>query len=259
MATPLHVHTEKSALDGLSKPSEIADRVEELGMESVAVTDHDFVAGHIDFYKEMDKRGIKPILGIETYQTPHPRQTHKSKALSVTDELGNKNRADNFHLILLAMNNTGLQNLWALNSESHRTGFWYNGRTDWDLLKRYNEGIICTSACGLGMIPQAIRNNPYTKDADWLMQKYLDIFGDRFYVELSTYSEDWQRNLNVMLVGLAKEWGVPLVYANDAHYASPGQYELHETVLCMQYTRRRYPNAPSHITLMIFTSWTKRR
>lgn len=238
MPTPLHNHTHNSQLDGLSTPEEIAERCQECGYEAVAVTDHDVVAGHIDFYKKIDGVGIKPLLGVETYQTIESRYTNNG-ALSKRDEEGNKNRVDNFHLILIAINNTGLKNLWTMNSEAHTTGFYYNGRVDWELLRKYNEGIICTSACGLGMVSQALKDNPYLPDVHVLVDKYLDIFGDRFYIELSTYSEDWQRNLNYQLASLADEHGIPMVYANDAHYAFSNQYELHETVLCMQYQEKK--------------------
>lgn len=251
MPTPLHNHTHASALDGLSRPSEIAARCKECDYGAVCVTDHDVVAGHIDFYKEIDKAGLKPLLGIETYQTTGSRYDNNG-GLSKKDEEGNKYRIDNYHLILIAMNNTGLKNLWAMNSEAHTTGFYYNGRVDWELLEKYNEGLICTSACGLGMLSQALRDNPNLPDARSILNKYRSIFGDRFYIELSTYSEEWQRHLNYQLSVLADEYGVPRIYANDAHYAFPGQYDLHETVLCMQYQEKKSKLAEPHHTPDLF-------
>ena len=239
MPTPLHNHTDASRLDGLATPEEIADRCIELGYQYVAVTDHDFVTNHINFYNKVKERNVKPVLGIETYQTFHPRQTPQHKNQSIRDEEGNKVKVDNFHLILLAMNNEGLRNLWAMNSEAHVTGHWHHGRVDWDLLERYNEGIICTSACVQGAIGQAVLNqNSYVPDVDDLVTRFLNIFGDRFYLELHTYGEMWQELLNIKLVDLAKEYSIPVVYANDAHYAYPGQYDLHETVLCMQHHQK---------------------
>ena len=135
MATPLHNHTYYSAYDGLSKPRQIAERCVELGYESCGCTDHDLVAGHIEFAKEMKKVGVKPIFGIETYQSPVTRYENY-KALR-SKETGYK--LDNFHLILLAMNNKGLSNLWAMNTEAHRSGFYYNARVDWELLEKVNQ------------------------------------------------------------------------------------------------------------------------
>jgi len=247
MPTPLHNHTHASALDGLAKPEEIVQRCTECDFGAVGITDHDVVAGHVEFYKEVSKSEIKPILGIETYQTIESRYQNYGGLSKRTDE-GEKERIDNFHLILIAMNNTGLRNLWTMNSEAHCTGFYYNGRVDWDLLERYNEGILCTSACGLGMLSQALRNNSNLPDVHDLVARYQNIFGDRFYIELSTYSEAWQRDMNYQLSKLAADYGIPVVYANDAHYAFSGQYDLHETLLCMQYQEKRSQLAEPHHT-----------
>jgi len=122
--TPIHNHTHYSfapGRDGLSSPEQIADRVKELGYESVAVTDHDVVASHFEFYNTMVENDIKPILGIEAYQARQHRSEHADKQSDIID--GEKQRIDNYHLILLAKNNTGLRNLWALNTQSHREGF----------------------------------------------------------------------------------------------------------------------------------------
>jgi DNA polymerase-3 subunit alpha len=232
MAVPLHNHSHKSALDGLATEEEIGQRCQEVDHWAVAVTDHDVCAGHVDFYNTIKKAGLKPLLGVETYQTIGPRQSDFGERSHRLPD-GTKEKVDNFHLILLAMNNEGLKNLWAMNSDAHTQGFYYSGRVDWELLAKYNEGIIATSACGLGMLSQAINSNSTLPSAEVILDKYLNIFGDRFYIELSTYSEPWQRSLNYSLSMMAKERGVPMVYANDAHYAFPGQYELHETVICM--------------------------
>ena len=243
MAVPLHNHSHYSALDGLSKPEDIALRCKELDFHSCAITDHDVVAGHVNFYKTMKENGIKPILGIETYQTPGNRQSNFGMR---KDENGWK--ADNFHLILLAMNDTGLRNLWTLNSESHKTGFYYNARLDWDLLSKYNEGLICTSACGLSLFNQAIQGNTRLDDPNYYLDRYLSIFGDRFYIELTTYSGEWAENYNSQAAWFAKQRGIPMVYANDAHYAFPDQYDLHETVLCMQYREKLSQRTEPHHT-----------
>ena len=240
IATPIHNHSHYSfptGRDGLSKPEQIRDRCLELGFEACAITDHDVVAGHVDFYKTMSEAGIKPILGIEAYQAPKSRRENAGKQ-RIEDE-----RVDNYHLVLLAQNNTGLRNLWAMNSESHETGFWYHGRVDWELLQKYNEGIIATSACGLSMLNWAIRYD----DPDAVLRRYLRIFGDRFFIELHTYPEPWQQELNVELVRLARNHGIPMVYANDAHYAWKEQHDLHEAVIALALnTKVDDPNKLSH-------------
>jgi DNA polymerase-3 subunit alpha len=230
MATPLHNHTYHSLIDGVSKPIQIAERVLELGFESCACTDHDHVSGHVEFYKTLSDKGVKPILGIETYQSPVSRLINY-KALKNKET---QFRVDNFHLILLAMNDTGLKNLWRMNSEAHGTGFYYNARVDWELLKKYNEGVIATSACGLGMIQQALQGNPHVPGADETLNRYLDIFGDRFYLELSTYPERWQQETNLATLVIADQRGVPVVYGNDAHYVTKEQYDLHEAIMALQ-------------------------
>lgn len=232
MATPLHNHTHYSALDGLATPEQIADRCAALGYMACGCTDHDVVAGHVDFYKTLTDKGIKPVLGIETYQVGYGQSRKTNLGHRKDKETGEK--SDNFHLILLAINNTGLTNLWAMNTEAHRTGHYYNARVDWELLEKYNEGIVATSACGLGLIQQAVRNNSYAGDPDLILQRFRSIFGDRFYLELSTYPEDWQYEANLATVQLAQTYSIPVVYATDAHYASPEQYELHELTLKMR-------------------------
>lgn len=226
MAVPLHNHTYYSAYDGLSKPIEIANRCAELGYGACACTDHDLVSGHPEFVKVLTAQGIKPLLGVETYQAPITRyESYKAQRDKKTGW-----KIDNFHLLLLAQNDEGLKNLYRMISEAHGTGFYHHGRVDWDLLAKYNKGIIATSACGSGMLPQALAGNPHIPDETEILQKYLAIFGDRFYIELSTYPAEWQQNVNVMAAGVANNFGVPVVYANDAHYATPDQYELHEAI-----------------------------
>jgi DNA polymerase III subunit alpha len=215
MATPLHNHTHYSALDGLSKPEEIAEAVSRLGFASAACTDHGLVAGHLDFHKAMTEKGLKPLLGMEAYQALDNRRLKER---------------DSFHLLLLAKTTEGLRNLWALTSEAHGTGFYYKPRVDWELLEKYNEGIIATSACLGSLISQSILK-PDLPDTRELVQKYLNIFGDDFYLEVHTYDADIQTTVNRTKADLGKEFGIPLVYANDAHYSFAEQWDLHEGIL----------------------------
>jgi DNA polymerase-3 subunit alpha len=230
LATPIHNHSHYSfapGRDGLSSTAQIADRVAQLGYDACALTDHDVVAGHIEFYNTMTDAGLKPILGIEAYQARETRFEHATKQSETIDDV--KRRIDNYHLIILAKNDVGLRNLWALNTQSHQEGFWFHGRVDWELLRKYRDGLILTSACGLSMLNHAIQHG----DPELVIQQYQDIFGDDFFIELHTYPEDWQKELNVALVSLAQQFSVPLVYANDAHYAFPEQYDLHETIIAL--------------------------
>jgi len=228
---PIHNHSNYSRLDGLSTVEEIAKRATELEISAIGLTDHDVVSGHVAFYKAMTNADIKPILGVETYQAPESRLINAGS----NNDKATGNKIDNFHLILLAQNNEGLKNLWRMNTESHRSGFYYHGRVDWDLLNRFGEGVICTSACASGMLSSYIRQE---KNYDDLIKNYLKAFGDRFYIELSTYDAEFQHDLNKELVSISKKWGIPTVYGNDAHYAFPDQYDLHETILAIQYNQK---------------------
>lgn len=231
MITPIHNHSNYSRLDGLSTVDEIAKRASELGISSIGLTDHDVVSGHVAFYKAMTNADIKPILGVETYQAPESRLINYGS----NNDKATGNKIDNFHLILLAQTNEGLKNLWRINTESHRSGFYHHGRADWDLLSRFNEGVICTSACAAGILSSYIRQE---KNYDDILMRFLDIFKDCFYIELSTYDAEFQHELNKELVSLSKKWGIPTVYGNDAHYAFPEQYDLHEAILAVQYNQK---------------------
>jgi DNA polymerase-3 subunit alpha len=215
MATPLHNHTHYSALDGLSKPEEIAEAVSRLGFHSAACTDHGLVSGHLDFHEAMVARDLKPILGMEAYQALDNRKIKEREY---------------FHLLLLAKTTEGLRNLWAMSSEAHGTGFYYRPRVDWELLEKYNEGIIGTSACLGSLLAQGILN-PELPDPRDTLRRFLDIFRSDFYLEVHTYDGEKQDLVNRAKADLAKEFGVPLVYANDAHYSFKEQWDLHEGIL----------------------------
>lgn len=234
MAFPIHNHTEYSALDGLSRPIEIAERCKAVGFDGAACTDHGLVSAHIDFYETMAEEGLKPLLGLEAYQARDNRRVEKRES---------------FHLILLAKNDVGLRNLWALSTESHRTGFYFYPRVDWELLEERAEGLIATSACLSSLLSVSLLQDIQgdlggerlkklpdepLPDPNVLLDRYLKIFGENFFVELHTYDSEAQSLLNVALVELAQSRGLPLVYANDAHYAFPEQHELHEATMALQ-------------------------
>jgi DNA polymerase-3 subunit alpha len=222
MQVPLHNHSDYSNLDGNALPVEIAARAKELGCPSCAITDHGVVTGHLDFAKEMKAVGIKPIFGIEAY--------HGTKWTGFKG-----NERDQHHLILLAQNDKGLRNLWSLVDDSARLErYRFVPRVSWEALEKYSEGIIATSACSLGLVVKSLLKDDYEP-----LNRYLEIFGDNFYIELHTYdaykhfedAEGTQADINKMLWSVAQERGIPVVYANDAHYAFPEQYEFHDTYL----------------------------
>lgn len=222
-----HTHTDRSALDGLATPDEIAQRCLEIGAGACGITDHGVVSGHLDFDKALRKEGIKPIFGCELYHGT----THTFKG-QVRDQA---------HVIALAKTDAGLHNLWCLsNTTASEDHFRYVGRVFWEDLEKYKDGLIVTSACALGLVAKAIVN----EDLDPI-NRFLDIFGDNFFIEIHTYPEDKAFNedgdepvnmrvINAALVEIAVERGIPMVYANDAHYAFPSQAKLHDMFLARQ-------------------------
>lgn len=225
----LHNHTHYSVLDGLQKVPEMLDRIQQLGMEAVAITDHGTLSGAIEFYKEAKDRGIKPIIGMETYVAPR-RHTDK-------DPVKDKNR---YHLILLAMNNKGYENLMRLSTIANLEGYYYKSRIDHELLEKYNEGLIALSGCIGGEVGEHLRNDQDAKAYEFA-RWYKSVFGDRYYIEvqdhghpLHTHKWDEQVKVNKKLIKLAHELEIPLVVTCDAHYASPADKDAHEILLCVQ-------------------------
>ena len=216
---PLHNHSEYSALDGLSTCREIAERAVELGCPCCGITDHGTVAGHLEFAKELAKVGVKPIFGTELY--------HAIKPKGFTG--WTRNERDQAHFVVGAMTNEGLRNLWRLNDVASKN-FRYVPRVIWDDLEGFGEGLFATSACIAGLLPQAILNG----DQLTALDKYLEIFGDNFYIELHTYPGFEHEALNKQLVQVGQERGIPFVYANDAHFAYPKQYPIHDAFVAMQ-------------------------
>jgi DNA polymerase-3 subunit alpha len=213
---PLHNHSMYSALDGFSTPEEIADRCLEIGCPCCGLTDHGVVTGHLHFAKALQAKGIQPIFGCELYH-----------GVSHAPQGGGRDQA---HLIALAQTDEGLRNLWRLVSSTAQEDHFHNvGRVFWEDLTKYREGLIITSACIQGLVPQGLM-----EDDMEALNRYLDIFGDNFYIEISTYPSDYIRAGNSLLVAAAKERGIPMVYANDAHYAFPSQFEAHDMYLALQ-------------------------
>ncbi len=219
----LHVHTEYSLLDGANRIKDLVQKVKELGMHAIAITDHGVMYGAIEFYKECKKNGIKPIIGCEVYSAP---RTRFDKEPNIDDKLG--------HLILLAKDNEGYKNLIKIVSSSFIDGYYYKPRVDTELLRKYSKGIICTSACLAGFISRAILEDDYEKAKRQALE-YIDIFGkENFYIELQHNGIEEQVLANQGLIRLARELGVQMIATNDAHYLNREDSYSHEVLLCVQ-------------------------
>ena len=226
--THLHLHTEYSLLDGANKIKALAKKVKELGMDSVAMTDHGNMFGVIDFYNTMRKEGIKPIIGMEAYVHNQP-------------ELGDKSVRQRFHLCLYAKNETGYKNLMFLSSKAYIEGFYYYPRINWELLKEHAEGLICSSACLQGEINWHMnlseRNVKFGakgyEEAKWVAQRYKELFGDDFYLEIMRHGIGDQHRIDKQIIQLGQELGIKVVATNDTHYTNPEDADAHEAFMCI--------------------------
>ena len=219
--THLHVHTEYSLLDGSSKIKEITKRAAEL---SLAITDHGVMYGVIDFYKAAKEAGIKPVLGCEVYVAPGSR---------FDKEAGTGEDKYN-HLVLLAENNTGYQNLMKIVSRGFTEGFYYKPRVDKELLREFHEGIIATSACLAGEVQRYLARGMY-EEAKRVALYYQDIFGkDNFFLELQDHGIAEQHYVNPQLLRMSEETGIELICTNDVHYTYADDADAHDILLCIQ-------------------------
>ncbi len=218
----LHVHSEYSLLDGMCRIKDLPKRAKELGMKAIALTDHGVMYGAVNFYKECVKEGIKPIIGCEVYVAP---RTRFQKESGIDDNYS--------HLILLAKNKTGYQNLIKLVSLGFTEGYYYKPRIDTDILKEYSEGLICLSACLAGSVNQAILADNMEK-AKEIALWYKDVFGEDYYLELQNNGLPEQVMVNQKLITLSRELDIPLVGTNDAHYLKKEDSYHHEILLCIQ-------------------------
>ena len=221
----LHVHTEYSLLDGSNKIKECIARVKELGMDSVAITDHGVRFGVIDFYRAAKDAGIKPILGCEVYVAPGSR---------FDKEAGGSGEDRYYHLVLLAENDLGYHNLMKLVSRGFTEGYYYKPRVDLELLQEYHEGIIALSACLAGEVQRNIMRGMYS-EAKAAAERYEGIFGEgNFFLELQDHGMQEQKMVNQSLLRLSKETGIELVATNDIHYTYEDDVKPHDILLCLQ-------------------------
>ena len=223
--THLHVHTEYSLLDGSSKIKELVSRAKELGMDSLAITDHGVMYGVVDFYRAAKAAGINPVLGCEIYVAPGSRFDR---------EAGNAKESRYHHLVLLAENDIGYANLVKIVSRGFTEGFYYKPRVDYDVLEKYHEGIIALSACLAGSIPSFLRRGLY-EEAKQEAYRLQGIFGENnFFLELQDHGIPDQKTVNQGLLRLHQETGIDLVATNDVHYIYDSDAEAHDILLCIQ-------------------------
>jgi DNA polymerase-3 subunit alpha len=274
MFTHLHFHTSMSFLDGYNPIKKAAARIKELGMQACAITDHNHVAGCIQWQEECEALGIKPLLGMEGYFTldmieaAKDIKVRKADALKKAIEAGvvaedNKLKAKElneiiepymynmhqYHILYIAKNQTGWRNLVKIQSESARL-CTYNGRylADMDLLRQYHEGIITTTAC-IGSYPSNMLREGKRDLAEWYIKEMKDIFGDDFYLEIQPLDIDKQHATNLFYMEMSKKYGIPVVATNDVHYTRKEDHDDHDTLLCIgtgklkaEENRMRYSN-----------------
>lgn len=233
----LHLHTEYSLLDGSGKISKIIKQVKELGMSSVAITDHGAMYGCVDFYKAAKEAGIKPIIGCEIYVVS------KSLHIKQSDE-----ENDTHHLVLLVKNEVGYENLMKIVSKASIEGFYYKPRVDHEYLKEHSEGLIALSACLGGEIQSYILKGNKNKAKETALF-YKETFKEGFYLELQYHGLEEQRRVNEELITMARELDIPLVATNDVHYIKKEDAKSHDILLCIQTARTvdeenrmRYPS-----------------
>lgn len=246
----LHNHTQYSLLDGLTRIGPLMEHVKNSGMEAVAITDHGTLSGAIEFYKEAEASGVKPIIGIETYVAAR-KHTDKDP---VKDKL-------RYHLILLAMNNQGYQNIMQLSTKANLDGYYYFPRIDHELLQKHNEGVIALSACMGGEVGDKLKQGQYDQ-AKEIAEWYKSVFGDRYYLEVQDHGHPKnplhskeQQAVNDGVLKLGKELDIPVVVTCDAHYLHHEDQDAHEILLCVgtgsflsDEKRMSLKNYPLHVT-----------
>jgi DNA polymerase-3 subunit alpha len=240
----LHVHTEYSMLDGASLLDGLFARVSDLGMSSIAMTDHGNLHGAYDFYSKAKKHDIRPILGIEAYLTP---QTHRSERRRVRWGKGDlaEEGGDDVagggaytHMTMWASTTEGMQNLFRLSSRSSLEGFFYKPRADRELLQTYAKGLIATTGCPSGEVQTRLRLGQYD-EARRSAAEFQEIFGkDSFFLELMDHGIDIEKRVRDDLLRLGKELGIPPVATNDSHYNNPDDADAHDALICVASGKR---------------------
>jgi DNA polymerase III subunit alpha len=234
--THLHVHTEFSMLDGAARLDEMVAKAVADGQPAIGMTDHGNMYGTLEFYKECNKQGIKPIIGTEAYMAHDSRTERPARRGRIDDSGGDTEGGKKlyYHLILLAENEVGYRNLIQLSSLAFLEGYYYKPRMDWDLLEKYHEGLIATTGCLGGHVLQALLQGD-EKGATEKAGRLQDIFGkDNLFVELQDHGLAAQHDTNPQLIEIAKKIGAPLLATNDSHYTHREDHEAHDALLCVQ-------------------------
>lgn len=220
--THLHVHTEYSLLDGACRIGELVERAKEIGQTELAITDHGVMYAAVDFYKAAKKAGIKPIIGCEVYTAEGSRLNKQNRAESAIG-----------HLVLLAKDYRGYQNLIKIVSDAFTEGFYSKPRTDLSVLREHHEGIIALSACLAGDVPRLIVRGDY-EGAKKMALEYKAIFGEDYYLEIQDHGIREQLVVKDALLRISKEIGVPLVATNDVHYIKKEDAAAQRVLICVQ-------------------------
>ncbi len=221
----IHNHSHYSLLDGLTKIDELVRTAKESGAPAVALTDHGTMYGTIEFYKECRKQGIKPIIGVETYFAPNSRHDKVTR----TDE------RSSYHLLLLARNNVGYKNLIKLVSLAHIEGFYYKPRIDWEILSKYSEGLMASTACMGGEIPKLILSGKIDRARERILEFNKLLGQDNFYLEIMPHFElEGQKEINDQMIKFSRELNIPIIATNDIHYLNKDDAEAQDILLCMQ-------------------------
>lgn len=229
----IHVHSEASLMDGLSKAKDIASIAKELGCPAVALTDHGTMSGIVGFYDACKKEGIKPILGMEAYITPYGHSRFEREKYDVPDLRGKPGSMRNYyHLILLAKNIKGYENLCALSTKSYAEGYYYKPRIDCDILKEHSEGLVVSSACILGEVQHHLWCGDYHKAKEVALW-HKDVFGDDYYLEIMNHGLDMELSVMEPLRRLSKETGIKIIATNDSHYPRKEDAKLQKTMMLL--------------------------
>ncbi len=223
--THLHTHSHYSLLDGLAKIGDIVQKAKDYNMDSVALTDHGVMYGAVEFYEKALAENVKPIIGLEAYLVDGSRH--------------DRTKQPRYHVVLLAKNKTGYNNLLKLTTLAHLEGYYYKPRIDWEILSKYKEGLIVSSACVQGEVPRTFLNNGIDAAKD-VAKKYLNLFGSDFYLEVQRHPNvEGQEEANQGLIKLGKELSIPLIATNDVHYLDIDDEEAQDVLVCLQTKRKQ--------------------